>query len=129
MQIKPFLMFEGQAEAAMQFYMSLFPGSKVIEITRYGPGEAGPEGSVKKASFSVGGQTLLCSDSYVKHEFGFTPAFSLFAECGSEDEIRCLASALSEGGTTLMPLDNYGFSRQFAWVQDRFGVSWQLMLP
>jgi predicted 3-demethylubiquinone-9 3-methyltransferase (glyoxalase superfamily) len=71
---------------------------------------------------------VLCSDSYVKHEFTFTPAISLFVRCESEDGIRRLSTSLSEGGKTFMPLGNYGFSRQFAWVSDRYGVAWQLNL-
>ncbi len=107
----------------MNLYVSLIPGSEVIEIVRYGPGEAGPEGSIKTARFSLGGQQLLCSDSFVKHEFTFTPSISFFVTCDSEEEIRRLSSKLSEGGKEFMPLGNYGFSRQFAWVGDRFGVS------
>ncbi len=112
----------------MNFYASLFPGSEVSDIVRYGPGQAGPEGSIVKASLTVGGQTLLCSDSFVKHDFTFTPAISFFVVCESEEEIRRLSAALSEQGKTFMPLGNYGFSRQFAWVSDRYGVSWQLNL-
>ncbi|HZH50926.1 MAG TPA: VOC family protein [Microvirga sp.] len=127
--IRPFIMFEGDAEAAMAFYVSVFPGAEITDITRYGPGEAGPEGTVMKATFSIAGQTVMCIDSPVKHEFGLTPAFSFFVDCESEDEVRRLASALAEGGAVLMPLDDYGFSRRFSWVNDRFGVSWQLNLP
>jgi predicted 3-demethylubiquinone-9 3-methyltransferase (glyoxalase superfamily) len=53
--IRPFLMFEGKAEEAMNFYVSLFPGAQVLDIARYGPGQPGPEGTVMKASFTVGG--------------------------------------------------------------------------
>ena len=119
-------MFEGAAEAAMDFYVSLFADGKIIEILRYGPGEQGAEGSVKKASFVVAGQTVKCFDSPIHHAFTFTPAFSLFVECESEDQIRKLAAAFLDGGAALMPLGAYGFSKQFAWVNDRFGVSWQL---
>ncbi len=126
---RPFLMFQGNAEEAMRFYVSLFPDAEITESVRYGPGGAGPEGSVLKASFSIGDQTVMCIDSPIKHDFTFTPAFSLFVDCESEDEVRRLSSALAEGGAVLMPLDNYGFSRQFARVNDRFGVSWQLNLP
>jgi predicted 3-demethylubiquinone-9 3-methyltransferase (glyoxalase superfamily) len=126
--VHPFLMFEGKAEEAMNFYVSLFEDAKVIEILRYGPNQPGKEGSVMRASFSIGGQTVLCIDSVVSHGFSFTPAFSLFVDCESEDQITRLSSALSEGGNTFMPLDSYGFSRKFAWVSDRFGVSWQLNL-
>jgi predicted 3-demethylubiquinone-9 3-methyltransferase (glyoxalase superfamily) len=124
----PFLMFQGQASQAMEYYVQHIPGSKVIEIVRYGKGEAGPEGSVKKAIFSVAGQSVICIDSPVKHAFTFTPAFSLFVECESAEQIRRMALALGEGGAVLMPLDSYGFSREFTWVNDRFGVSWQLNL-
>lgn len=70
----------------------------------------------------------MATDSWVKHAFSFTPAVSLFVECESESEIDRLNAALGEGGSSLMPIDNYGFSRRFAWVNDRFGVSWQLNL-
>src|SRR5882672_554494 len=79
--IRPFLMFEGKAEEAMNFYVSLFPGAKILDIKRYGPNQPGPEGSVMKASFSIAGQTVLCTDSFVKHGFTFTPAFSFFVDC------------------------------------------------
>lgn len=127
-KIRPFLMFEGKAEEAMNFYISLFPGSEVTDIVRYGPGEAGAAGSVMKAAFSVGGQSVMCTDSFVHHDFTFTPAISFFVDCESEEEIRRLSAALSEAGTEFMPLGEYGFSRKFAWVGDRYGVSWQLNL-
>jgi predicted 3-demethylubiquinone-9 3-methyltransferase (glyoxalase superfamily) len=126
--VTPFLMFEGQAESAMNFYVSLFDDGKVLDITRYGPQGPGTEGSVMKASFSIAGQRIICIDSAMKHEFSFTPSFSLFVACESETQIRRLATTLAEGGGELMPLNNYGFSRLFAWVNDRFGVSWQLIL-
>jgi predicted 3-demethylubiquinone-9 3-methyltransferase (glyoxalase superfamily) len=128
-KIRPFLMFEGKAEEAMHFYVSLFPGATVIDIERYGPNRAGAEGSVLKASFLIGNQTVLCADSIVKHTFSFTPAFSFFVDCRSEEEIQRVYAALAAGGTELMPLGEYGFSRKFAWVNDRYGVSWQLNLP
>jgi predicted 3-demethylubiquinone-9 3-methyltransferase (glyoxalase superfamily) len=72
---------------------------------------------------------VLCSDSFVKHAFGFTPSFSFFVDVDSEERMRELADKLKEGGGELMPVGNYGFSRLFAWVNDRFGVSWQINLP
>ncbi len=128
MQIHPFLMFEGRAEEAMKFYVSLIPGSAILDILRYGPGQPGPEGSVIRARFTVAGQTILCSDSFVKHAFTFTPSVSLFVHCETEADLDRLAAALSEGGKFLMPAGNYGFSKKFAWLNDRFGVSWQLNL-
>ena len=123
-----FLMFEGKAEAAMDFYTSLFAGSKIDNIVRYGAGEAGPEGSVMMATFSLGSQQFMASDSYVQHAFTFTPAISVYVNCESEAEIDRAFASLSEGGAVLMPLDTYPFSKKFAWVQDRFGVTWQLSL-
>lgn len=128
-QITPFLMFEGNAEAAMDFYVGLFADGQVLEVDRYGDAGPGPAGSVRKAKFTVGGQTILCTDSFVKHGFTFTPSVSLFVECRDENEQERLYAALAEGGGVLMPLANYGFSRRFGWVNDRFGVSWQLNLP
>ena len=128
-KVRPFLMFEGKAEEAMTFYVSLFPDGKIVDITRYGPGQPGAEGSVKVASFTICGQTVMCIDSPAKHAFTFTPAFSLFVDCDSEEDIRRLSAALGEGGAVLMALDAYGFSRRFTWLNDRYGVSWQLNLP
>jgi predicted 3-demethylubiquinone-9 3-methyltransferase (glyoxalase superfamily) len=128
LKVRPFLMFEGKAEEAMRFYVSLFPGGEVTDIVRYGPEGPGSEGSVMKATFTIAGQAVMCIDSFVQHNFTFTPAFSLFVDCTSEGELLRLLMALAEGGKTLMPLGNYGFSRNFAWVNDRYGVSWQLNL-
>jgi predicted 3-demethylubiquinone-9 3-methyltransferase (glyoxalase superfamily) len=127
--IRPFLMFQGDAEAAMTFYAGLFPDTRIADIRRYGPGMQGKEGSVLTAILTIAGQSVMCIDSPVKHNFTFTPAFSFFIDCSSEAEQTKLVTALSEQGAVLMPLANYGFSRKFAWVNDRFGVSWQLNLP
>lgn len=126
--VTPFLMFQGQAEEAMKFYTSIIEDSQITSITRYGPNEAGEEGSVMFAAFTLKGQPIMCMDSNVKHDFTFTPSFSLVLDCDSEEEIDRLYARLSENGQVLMPLDHYPFSRKFAWVNDRFGVSWQLKL-
>ncbi|MBO9561030.1 MAG: VOC family protein [Caulobacter sp.] len=127
--IRPFLMFQNQdAEAAMTFYVSLFSDGEILDIERYGAAGPGLEGTVIRARFRVGGQEVFVSDSFVKHAFGFTPSSSLFVDCASEDEIVRLSAVLAEGGAVLMPLGDYGFSKRFAWVNDRFGVSWQLNL-
>jgi len=121
-------MFETGAEQAMNFYVSLFKGSEIRRIERYGPGEQGAEGSIKKADFVLGGHEMSCIDSPAKHGFTFTPSISLFVDCEDESELDRVFTQLSAGGTVLMPLDNYGFSTKFGWVSDRFGVSWQLNL-
>ncbi|MFY9802469.1 MAG: VOC family protein [Candidatus Acidiferrales bacterium] len=128
LNVRPFLMFEGKAEEAMNFYVSLFPGAEVLDVVRYGPDGPGAAGSVLKATFRIGNETVMCIDSFVRHAFSFTAAFSFFVDCASEDEINRLYSAFLAGGTAPMPLDNYGFNRKFGWVTDRFGVSWQLNL-
>ncbi|MDR3721789.1 MAG: VOC family protein [Candidatus Acidoferrales bacterium] len=127
-KIQPFLMFQGNAEEAMNFYVSLFPGAEVLGIVRYDANGPGAKGSVMKASFSIGGQTIRCTDSAVKHAFTFTSAISLFVDCESEEQIDRIYSSLLAGGTANMPLGAYRFSRKFGWVNDRFGVSWQLNL-
>jgi predicted 3-demethylubiquinone-9 3-methyltransferase (glyoxalase superfamily) len=121
-------MFQGaNAEDAMNFYVSLVPGSAIVDIARHTP-TTGVEGTIMKATFRVGDQTVICSDSAIQHGFTFTPSFSFFVECESESKLAELFAALSDRGVVLMPLDNYGFSRRFGWVNDRFGVSWQLNL-
>jgi predicted 3-demethylubiquinone-9 3-methyltransferase (glyoxalase superfamily) len=128
-KVIPFLMFQsGKAEEAMTFYTSLIEDSEITNIVRYGANESGDEGTIMQATFILKGQEFMCIDSNVKHEFSFTPSFSIYVTCNTEDEIHNLYQRLNEGGQTLMPLDNYGFSKKFGWVNDRFGVSWQLNL-
>ena len=130
--VTTFLMFvgdqQGKAEEAMGFYTSLFGNSRIVSIERYGPGEDQPEGSVKVARFTLNGTELMAIDSAGPHPFTFTPAISLFIECESLAEIDTAYERLREGGAALMEIGAYGFSQRFAWVQDRFGVSWQLNL-
>lgn len=128
MQITTFFMFEGNAEEAMNFYSSIFDNSEIVRISRYGAEGPGPEGTVEQAIFSLNGQEFMCIDSFVKHDFTFTPSVSLFVTCDSEDQIDQAFEKLSEKGNVLMPLAAYPFSEKFAWVQDKFGVSWQLSL-
>ncbi|MEW9551069.1 VOC family protein [Nonomuraea sp. NPDC050783] len=129
-KITTFLMFQnGDAEEAMTFYQSLFEDAKVVSLARFEPGEPGPEGKVKHAVFTLAGQEYMCIDSPVRHGFTFTPSISLYVDCASEEEIDRLYAALLEDRTPLMALGSHGFSTKFGWVNDRFGVSWQLNLP
>jgi predicted 3-demethylubiquinone-9 3-methyltransferase (glyoxalase superfamily) len=127
-KITTFLMFEGNAEQAMNFYVSLFPDSAIKSVSRYEGNDGGTAGTVRIAVFSLGGQEFICIDSSVKHGFSFTPAMSLYVRCESEGEMDKLYAALTEGGQVLMPLGEYPFSRRYSWVNDRYGVSWQLSL-
>lgn len=138
-KITAFLTFENNAEEAMDFYLSLFDDSRVINAIRAQPGEPGwVADTLQHVIFSLGGLQFMAinappagargSDHGPWHEFGFTPAIALYVQCATQEEIERLFSALSEKGEVFMPLGSYGFSRQFAWVNDRFGVSWRLNL-
>lgn len=124
----PFLMFQGgTAQAALDLYANVL-GARVVDIERWPEGGPATPGTIMLARFEVFGQAILVSDSPVKHPFDFTPSSSLFVECESREELERLFAALGEGGRVLMPPDDYGFSARFCWVDDRFGVSWQLNL-
>ena len=124
----PFLMFQGQCEEAVNLYLSVFKDSKMISFSRYEEGGPGKAGEVAAAVISIGGQEFLCNDSTIRHTFTFTPAISVFVDCDSESELEDAYENLLAGGQALMPIGNYGFSQRFGWVQDPYGVSWQLNL-
>ncbi|MGG2015188.1 VOC family protein [Bacillus sp. S10(2024)] len=127
-KITTFLMFPGTAEEAMNHYTSIFDQSEIISISRYGANEAGKEGTVLHAMFSLKGQVFMCIDNSNKDVHKFTPAMSLFVSCDTEEEIDRVFNKLSQDGAVLMPLTNSPWSAKFAWVQDKYGVSWQLNL-
>ena len=128
--LSPFLMFcgdqYGKAAEAIELYTSLFEGSRIVSIDRYGPDESEPEGTVRVAEFELAGHTVKAIDSAAPHQFTFTPAISLWVDCSSRGELERCAAALGDRGTMLMPIGNYGFSELFCWVADRYGVTWQL---
>ncbi len=126
--VAPLLMFVGNAEEAMRFYVSLFFPARIERIEHYGAGEQGTEGTVKHATLRIGDSTVQCIDSPIEHAFGFTPAISLAVRAASADAVDEMFARLSQDGAVLMPLDRYPFSERFGWVTDRFGVSWQLTL-
>ena len=124
---RPFLMFQdGVAQAALDLYFATFPDSRMVRVEHYAKGEPGPVGTIKVAVFTLCGREFMCSDSPIKHTFSFTPSSSTFVEFDSAAELERVFGVLSNSGEVLMPLDNYGFSQRFGWVNDRFGVSWQL---
>lgn len=128
-QIATFLTFQKEdAEEAMNFYIGLFDNSKIISLNRWGKDGPSKEGTIMQAIFLLNGKLFMCSDSPPIHEWGFTPAVSNFVECVDESQLENLFTKLSENGKVLMPLDNYGFSQKFGFIEDRFGVSWQLNL-
>ncbi len=121
-KITTFLLFEGKAEEAMNFYTSVFNNSEIIKVIHQ------EDGTVMHATFTIKGQTFMCIDSAIKHGFTFTPAISLFVTCETEEELVGLFETLSQDGQVLMPLSPTPVSEKFGWVGDKFGVSWQLNL-
>lgn len=121
-KIKTFFMFSGNAEEAMNFYTSIFDRSEINEIAHQ------ENGKVLQAAFTLKGQQYMCIDNSSGVDHAFTPAISLFVTCDTDAEIEGVFEKLSQGGAVLMPLGAYPFSEKFCWVQDKFGVSWQLNL-
>jgi len=126
-----FLMFVGQqcgkAKEAIELYTSLFKDSEIRNIEYFKAEEAGgKEGLIKLATFTLNNQEYIANDSPAPHNFTFTPAISIFVTCDSEEELEHLFKILSTDGEVLMPVGDYGFSKKFAWTNDRYGVSWQL---
>jgi predicted 3-demethylubiquinone-9 3-methyltransferase (glyoxalase superfamily) len=129
-KIVPCLWFDSQAEEAAKFYRTVFNNSNIIHISRYGRESAKasgqPEGSVLTVEFELMGQKFIGLNG--GPVFKFTPAISLYVACDTAAEVDRLFATLSEKGGTLMPLDKYKFSERYAWVTDRYGVSWQFFL-
>ena len=129
-KITPHLWFDHQAEEAARLYASLFEDSGVGQVTRYDEASAAvsgqPEGSVLTVSFRLAGQEFVALNG--GPHFAFTPAISFMVNCSSEEEVDRLWEHLCEGGRTLMPLSAYPFSAKYGWLEDRYGVSWQLIL-
>ncbi len=135
-KIMPCLWFDKNAEEAVNFYISVFSKaqadrSKLISIKRY-PDEVpeefmkGMEGKVLTGIFDLAGYRFMALDG--GPIFKFTPAISFFIRCPSGDEVDRFWSSLSDGGTVLMPLDKYPFSEKYGWIQDKYGLSWQIIL-
>ena len=85
-KINPFLWFDGKAEEAMNFYVSVFKNSKVVSVARYGEGGPGPKGTVMSATFELEGQRFLALNG--GPQFTFSPAISFFVNCETQQEVR-----------------------------------------
>ncbi|HEV2778134.1 MAG TPA: VOC family protein [Actinophytocola sp.] len=134
-----FLAFRSGAEEAMNLYTSLFADAEVHNVIRARAGEPGwTEGTLQHAAFSFAGQHYMCinmpphgaqgHDHAPWHEYGFSPAFAIFVQCESDEEFNRLYAALSEGGEVITAPGRFGFSRNFTWLNDRFGMSWRINL-
>lgn len=130
-KITPHLWFDNQAKEASQFYVSVFgENSGITNTTRYS--EEGqeihgrPAGSIMTVEFELAGYKFIGLNG--GPHFKFTPAISFFVVSESEAEVEKLWQQLSEGGTTLMELDKYEWSEKYGWVQDKYGLTWQISL-
>lgn len=120
-KITPFFWFDGRVREALATYAGLFRDGEVTQGGIAGDGEEPLVGMVRLAGLEI---ALLNGGPH----FQVNPAISLYVGCESVEEIDALWAGLNEGGMALMPLDAYPFAERFGWVQDRFGVSWQLAL-
>jgi predicted 3-demethylubiquinone-9 3-methyltransferase (glyoxalase superfamily) len=121
-KIEPHLWFDTEAKEAAELYTSLFEGSRIETITTL---RDTPSGDTEIVSFVLAGQAFQAISAGPL--FAFNPSVSFLVACGHSDEVDALWSQLAEGGTAVMPLDAYPFSERYGWLQDRYGLSWQIM--
>src|SRR5438445_12668155 len=114
-KITPFLWFDGKAEEAMNFYVSIFKNSKVVNIARYGDAGPGPKGTVMSVTFLLEGQEFIALNGGPM--FTFSPAISFLVNCQTQQEVDELWEKLSAGGE----------KSRCGWLKDKYGVSWQII--
>jgi predicted 3-demethylubiquinone-9 3-methyltransferase (glyoxalase superfamily) len=113
-KVTPFLWFDGQAEQAAAFYVSLFPNSRIVNVTRCGDAGPGPKGSAMTVSFELDGRPLIALNG--GPHFKFTEAISFSVSCDAQEEVDRYWAALTEGGE----------EGRCGWLKDRWGLSWQV---
>jgi predicted 3-demethylubiquinone-9 3-methyltransferase (glyoxalase superfamily) len=116
-KITPFLWFDGNAEEAVNFYVSIFKNSKVLNIARYGEAGPGPKGTVMTAAFQLDGQEFVALNG--GPQFKFTEAISFWVRCETQEEIDEMWEKLSAGGA----------KSRCGWLKDKYGLSWQVVPP
>lgn len=117
----PFLMFTGRAGEALASYAETLPDARIVTLERT------PDGSgVAVGRLAVGDLEIMAFDSPPVHDFDFTPSMSIFVAVEMPEAVDRLADAMAEGGKVMMPTGEYPFAKRYAWIQDRFGVSWQI---
>jgi predicted 3-demethylubiquinone-9 3-methyltransferase (glyoxalase superfamily) len=113
--ITPSLWFDDNLEEAAEFYTSVFPNSKILEVARYGSAGPRPEGMVMTVSFELDGQSFVALNG--GPDFTFNEAISFEVDCDTQEEVDTYWSKLSDGGE----------EGPCGWLKDRFGVSWQIV--
>lgn len=121
-KITAHLWYDKEAKEAASFYTAIFPGSKITNIMTI---TDTPSGDCDVVSFELSGQPFMALSA--GPYFQFTPAVSFLVSCKTKEEVDTLWKRLAEGGTALMPLDAYPFSERYGWIQDKYGLSWQIM--
>jgi predicted 3-demethylubiquinone-9 3-methyltransferase (glyoxalase superfamily) len=114
-KITPFLWFDGNAEEAANFYTSIFKNSKILNVARYGEAGPGTRGSAMTVTFELEGQQFIALNG--GPHYTFSPAISFFVNCETQAEVDELWEKLTAGGKAV----------QCGWLQDKFGVSWQII--
>jgi predicted 3-demethylubiquinone-9 3-methyltransferase (glyoxalase superfamily) len=120
--ISPHLWYDREAAEAADFYASTFPESRVVDVTTL---RDTPSGDAEVVSFELCGRPFTAISA--GPHFRFTPAVSFLVRCRSAAEVDATWERLLEGGSVLMPLDSYPFSERYGWLEDRYGLSWQVM--
>lgn len=126
MNIAPCLWFDGDAVEAVALYTSVLPQTRVTSVIRYTEGMPLPAGQVMLVEFDVAGRRFQALNG--GHAFRPNPSISFFVQLDDADEGRRIFESLADCGQILMPMDAYAWSRCYGWVQDRFGVSWQIFV-
>jgi predicted 3-demethylubiquinone-9 3-methyltransferase (glyoxalase superfamily) len=121
-KIVPHLWFDKEAKQAAELYTSLIPGSKVTNVTTL---RDTPSGDCDIVAFALAGQPFMAISAGPL--FRFNPSISFHIKCQTKDEVDTLWKKLSPGGTVLMELGAYPFSERYGWLQDRYGLSWQII--
>jgi predicted 3-demethylubiquinone-9 3-methyltransferase (glyoxalase superfamily) len=114
-KINPFLWFDTQAEEAARFYVSLFPNSKIVQVSRYGEAGPGAKGTVMTVTFELDGREFVALNG--GPQFQFNEAVSFSVDCKTQEEVDRYWNALVEGG---------GKEGPCGWLTDRYGLSWQI---
>ena len=114
-KITPFLWFDDQAEQAMNFYISIFKNSRVVDISRYGKNAPYPEGTAFVLTFILDGQAVMALNA--GPHFKFTEAISMYVNCETQAEVDELWEKLSAGGE----------KGRCGWLKDKYGLSWQIV--